>query len=53
MLCVDEEAGIVQISKIDALGGTPVINLKPSYPVCDRVPDARIPEWMPEEGLGL
>ena len=60
MLCIDEHAGVIQIADIDALDGTPVVDLKPYYPVCDRVQEARIPEWlsdwpewMPEEGLGL
>jgi len=60
MLTIDEPAGIIQIANIDALDGTPVVDLKPYYPVCDRVQEARIPEWlsdwpewMPEEGLGL
>ena len=60
MLAIDEPAGVVHIRNIDALDGTPVVDLKPYYPACDRVQDARIPEWlvdwpewMPEEGLGL
>ena len=60
VLAVDEEAGFVRVAEIDALDGTPIVDLKPYYPVCDRVKDARIPEWlsdwpdwMPEEGLGL
>ncbi len=60
MLTIDEPAGIIHIANIDALDDTPVVDLKPYYPVCDRVQDARIPEWLsdwpdwlPEEGLGL
>ncbi len=60
MLSVDEQAGVIQVADIDAFDGTPVVDLKPYYPVCERVQDARIPEWlsdwpewMPEEGLGL
>jgi tRNA-Thr(GGU) m(6)t(6)A37 methyltransferase TsaA len=60
MLSVDERDGVIQVADIDALDGTPVVDLKPYYPVCERVQDARIPEWlsdwpewMPEEGLGL
>jgi tRNA (Thr-GGU) A37 N-methylase len=48
------------VADIDAYDGTPVIDLKAYFPVCDRVKEARIPawlvdwpEWMPEEGLGL
>jgi tRNA-Thr(GGU) m(6)t(6)A37 methyltransferase TsaA len=60
MLDVDEENGIVRIGDIDAFDGTPMVDLKAYFPVCDRVKDARIPEWladwpewMPEEGFGL
>jgi tRNA (Thr-GGU) A37 N-methylase len=45
---------------MDAFDGTPVLDLKGYFPVCDRVKDVRIPEWtegwgewMPDEGLGL
>jgi len=57
---VDEEKGEVGIQDIDAYDGTPVVDLKAYFPVCDRVREAWIPEWlsdwpewMPEEGLGL
>jgi len=55
---VDEENGVVRLAKIDAFDGTPVIDLKAYFPVCDRVADARLPEWlsgwpewMPADGL--
>ena len=57
---MDEAGGQVQVQNIDALDGTPVIDLKAYFPVSDRVKDARLPdwlvgwpEWFPEEGLGL
>lgn len=60
LLGVDETEGVVRISNIDAYDGTPVVDLKAYFPVCDRVREARIPEWlsdwpewMPDEGLGL
>ncbi len=60
LLEVDEANGIVKVAEIDAFDGTPLIDLKAYFPVCDRVKDAHIPgwlsdwsEWMPEEGLGL
>ena len=60
MLEVDGEKGIVRIANIDAYDGTPVVDLKASFPVCDRVKETRVPrwvrdwpEWMPEEGIGL
>lgn len=60
ILAVDEESGVVQVANIDAYDGTPLLDLKAYFPVCDRVQEAHIPEWlsywpewMPEEGLGL
>jgi tRNA-Thr(GGU) m(6)t(6)A37 methyltransferase TsaA len=57
---VDEESGVLQVADIDAYDGTPIVDLKAYFPVCDRVKEAHIPdwlsdwpEWMPEEGLGL
>jgi tRNA-Thr(GGU) m(6)t(6)A37 methyltransferase TsaA len=60
ILKADEKSGIVEVADIDAFDGTPVVDLKAYFPVCDRVKEARIPEWlldwpewMPEEGIGL
>lgn len=60
MLKVDEKNGIIQVADIDAFDGTPIVDLKAYFPVCDRVKDAKIPEWlsdwpewMPEKGMGL
>lgn len=60
MLAVDQESGIARIADIDAFDGTPIVDLKAYFPVCDRVKKSRIPEWlsdwpewMPEEGIGL
>lgn len=57
---VDEEGGIIKVVNIDAFDSTPIVDLKAYFPVCDRVKDAWIPEWlsdwpewMPEEGFGL
>jgi tRNA-Thr(GGU) m(6)t(6)A37 methyltransferase TsaA len=60
ILEVDDEKGVVRVANIDAYDGTPIVDLKAYFPVCDRVQEASIPEWltywpewMPEEGLGL
>jgi tRNA-Thr(GGU) m(6)t(6)A37 methyltransferase TsaA len=57
---VAQKQGVVDVAEIDALDGTPIVDLKAYFPVCDRVKDASIPEWlsdwpdwMPDEGLGL
>ncbi len=60
ILNVDHDKGIVDIADIDAFDETPVIDLKAYFPICDRVKQAKVPqwiahwpEWMPEEGIGL
>ena len=60
ILNVDEQRGIVRIRNIDAMDGSPVVDLKAYFPVVDRVKGAHIPdylagwpEWMPEDGIGL
>ncbi len=57
---VDEVNGIVEIYNIDALDDTPIVDIKGYFPICDRVEEVRIPEWldgwgewMPDEGLGF
>ena len=58
ILEVNEAEGIVRIPWIDAYDGTPIVDLKAYFPVCDRLKEASIPEWlshwpewMPENGL--
>lgn len=60
IVSVDREAGRIGISDIDAVDGTPVIDIKAYYGVCDRVKTTREPswlppwgEWVPEKGIGL
>ncbi|NIP34428.1 MAG: tRNA (N6-threonylcarbamoyladenosine(37)-N6)-methyltransferase TrmO, partial [Thermoplasmata archaeon] len=57
---MDVECGVVRVNDVDALDGSPIIDLKAYFPVLDRVRDATIPdylegwpEWLPEEGIGL
>lgn len=42
---LDEEAGTISTPFIDAEDGTPVLDLKPYLPCCDRVRHAGGPEW--------
>jgi tRNA-Thr(GGU) m(6)t(6)A37 methyltransferase TsaA len=60
ILSVDEEAGVVRVNDVDALDGSPIVDLKAYFPVLDRVRDASIPdylegwpEWLPDDGVGL
>lgn len=36
----------VLVEGLDAINGTPVLDLKPYYPHYDRVEEARVPEWV-------
>ena len=38
--------GWVEVSGLDAIDGTPVLDLKPYFPQYDRVGDARVPAWV-------
>jgi len=46
ILGVDEKKGIIRIGGIDAFDGTPVIDLKAYFPICDRVRDCYIAPWL-------
>ena len=41
------KGNVLEVDKIDAFDGTPVIDLKPYIPAFDRVGVARTPAWVP------
>ena len=43
---VDHAQGKIEIANIDAFDKTPIIDLKPYIPFCDRVKEFRVPEWI-------
>jgi tRNA-Thr(GGU) m(6)t(6)A37 methyltransferase TsaA len=43
---VSVERDGITVRGLDAIDGTPVLDIKPYYPVYDRVPDAAVPEWV-------
>jgi tRNA (adenine37-N6)-methyltransferase len=45
ILGIDHEEGIIRIAYIDADDGTPVLDIKPYHPSCDRVRDFSVPQW--------
>ena len=60
LVAIDEANGVIEVADIDAYDGTRVVDVKAYFPVCDRVQDANVPdwlsdwpEWMPDDGLGL
>jgi tRNA-Thr(GGU) m(6)t(6)A37 methyltransferase TsaA len=40
------DANVLRVRGLDAIDGTPVLDVKPYVPAFDRVEDARVPEWM-------
>jgi tRNA-Thr(GGU) m(6)t(6)A37 methyltransferase TsaA len=48
-LCVTEllkvEECVLTVRGLDALEGSPIIDIKPYIPRADLVPNARVPEW--------
>ncbi len=40
------EPGALVVRGLDAIKGTPVVDIKPYYPVYDRVMNASVPEWV-------
>lgn len=45
ILRIDQEKGLIQIPYIDAMNGTPILDLKPYHPSSDRVKKVTVPEW--------
>jgi len=43
---VDEKNGIVKLDGIDAFSGTPLVDIKAYFPICDRVRDCYIAPWL-------
>jgi tRNA-Thr(GGU) m(6)t(6)A37 methyltransferase TsaA len=40
LLAIDPESGVIELEAIDALDGTPIIDIKPYFPSVDSIPDA-------------
>ena len=43
---VQVNADGVVVTGLDAIDGTPILDLKPYFPVFDTAPNARVPEWV-------
>lgn len=43
---VRREGAVLRVRGLDAIDGTPVLDVKPYVPAFDRVDDATVPEWM-------
>jgi len=45
ILQIDHAKGVIEVDWLDALEGTPVLDLKPYHPSEDRIRDATVPLW--------
>lgn len=45
---MDVDSGLITVPYMDAFDKTPVIDLKPYFPVSDRVNKTRVPDWVKE-----
>lgn len=43
---LERDGNSIRVQGLDAIDGTPVLDIKPYVPVFDRISDATIPEWM-------
>lgn len=43
---ISVEEGVLNVRGLDAVNGTPVLDIKPHFPVYDSPPEARVPEWV-------
>ena len=42
---VRKKDGVIVLDYIDAVDGTPILDIKPYIPVCDRARNAKVPLW--------
>jgi tRNA (Thr-GGU) A37 N-methylase len=40
------ESGVLEVRGLDAIDGTPVLDVKPYFPVFDRAEEATVPDWV-------
>jgi tRNA-Thr(GGU) m(6)t(6)A37 methyltransferase TsaA len=44
---LERRANVLRVKGLDAIDGTPVIDIKPYIPGYDSAPEAKAPKWMP------
>jgi tRNA-Thr(GGU) m(6)t(6)A37 methyltransferase TsaA len=44
---LERRANVLKVKGLDAIDGTPVIDIKPYIPGYDSAPEAKAPKWMP------
>ena len=45
---LEVKGNILRVRGLDAIDGTPVLDVKPYLPHYDSIPDARVPDWVAE-----
>jgi len=45
VLAIDHDKGLIKVPYIDAENGTPIIDIKPYHPSCDRIRNVSVPDW--------
>ncbi len=45
---LERQGNVLRVKGLDAIDGSPVIDIKPHIPGSDSPPDARVPEWIPK-----
>jgi tRNA (adenine37-N6)-methyltransferase len=45
---LERRKNVLKVQGLDAIDGTPVLDIKPYIPGMDSVPDAKVPRWMTE-----
>lgn len=43
---LDVKNNIITVQGLDAINGTPILDIKPYYPIYDKKEDATTPEWV-------
>jgi len=43
---LERNGNILKVKGLDAIDGTPVIDIKPYIPVADMITDAKVPQWI-------
>jgi tRNA-Thr(GGU) m(6)t(6)A37 methyltransferase TsaA len=43
---VERRGAVLRVRGLDAIDGSPILDLKPYFPMFDSAPDAVVPEWV-------
>lgn len=46
ILHMDMDTGMITVPYIDAFDGTPIVDLKPYFPVSERIREFKVPQWV-------